>query len=219
MTSDAVPRWVRALTLPSVLFISALAGHAVAGGVTPAAPVLVFLFVITVAVLVPLVGALISPARIVALLIVGEGLLHLALELLGRSTVMSAMSDPAAMSSPTGCHLMMQPISATPYGSVMSLMSDGYVIMLVAHVAAAVVVGVWFAAGERILWNVLRLAARPVVGAWQTVVAVVRGAVGTMIISHPRPRLCGDLRRTVCGLLWAAGAVSRRGPPPLCCVR
>jgi hypothetical protein len=219
MTSDAVPRWARALTLPSVLFISALAGHAAAGGVTPAPPVLVFLFVITVAVLVPLVGALISPARIVALLIVGEGLLHIALELLGRSTVMTAMNNPAAMSSPTGCHLMMQPISAAPYGSGMSLMSGGHLIMLLAHIAAAVAVGMWLAAGERVLWNVLRLAARPVIGAWQTVVAVVRGAVGTMIISRPRFQLCWDLRRTVCGLLWAAGAVSRRGPPALCCVR
>jgi hypothetical protein len=219
MTSDAVPRWARALTLPSVLFISALAGHAAAGGVTPAPPVLVFLFVITVAVLVPLVGALISPARIVALLIVGEGLLHIALELLGRSTVMTAMNNPAAMSSPTGCHLMMQPISAAPYGSGMSLMGDGHVIMLLAHIAAAVAVGMWLAAGERVLWNVVRLAARPVIGAWQTVVAVVRGAVGTMIISRPRFQLCWDLRRTVCGLLWAAGAVSRRGPPALCCVR
>ena len=219
MTSDAVPRWARALTLPSVLFISALAGHAAAGGFTPAPPVLVFLFVITVAVLVPLVGALISPARIVALLIVGEGLLHIALELLGRSTVMTAMNNPAAMSSPTGCHLMMQPISAAPYGSGMSLMSGGHLIMLLAHIAAAVAVGMWLAAGERVLWNVVRLAARPVIGAWQTVVAVVRGAVGTMIISRPRFQLCWDLRRTVCGLLWAAGAVSRRGPPALCCVR
>ena len=218
MTSDAVPRWVRALTLPSVRFISALAGHAAAGGVTPAPPVLVFLFVITVAVLVPLVGALISPARIVALLIVGEGLLHIALELLGRSTVMTAMNNPAAMSSPTGCHLMMQPISAAPYGSEMSLMGDGHVIMLLAHIAAAVAVGMWLAAGERVLWNVVRLAARPVIGAWQTVVAVVRGAVGTMIISRARFQLCGDLWRTVCGLLWAAGAVSRRGPPaPVLC--
>lgn len=214
MTTDAVPRWARALTLPSVLFISALAGHTAAGGVTPAAPVLVFLFVMTVAVLVPLIGALISPARIVALLIVGEGLLHIAL---GRSTVMSAMNDPAAMSSPTGCHLMMQPISATPYGFVMSLMSDGHVIMLAAHVAAAGVVGVWFAAGERVLWNVLRLAARPVVGAWQVVVGLAGGAVGAKLIRRPRLQLCWDLRRTVCGLLWAAGAVSRRGPPALCC--
>jgi hypothetical protein len=217
MTTDAVPRWARALTLPSVLFISALAGHTAAGGVTPAAPVLVFLFVITAAVLVPLVGALISPVWIVALLIVGEGLLHIALELLGRSTVISAMNDPAAMSLPTGCHLMMQPISATPYGSVMSLMSDGHVIMLAAHVAAAGVVGVWFAAGERVLWNVLRLAARPVVGVWQVVVGLARGTFGTKLIRRPRLQLCWDLRRTVCGLLWAAGAVSRRGPPAQCC--
>ncbi|HEY6688279.1 MAG TPA: hypothetical protein VI094_18960, partial [Propionibacteriaceae bacterium] len=168
MTSDTVPRWARALTLPSVLFISALAGHTAAGGVTPAAPVLVFLFVITVAVLVPMVGALISPARIVALLIVGEGLLHVALQLLAGSGAMSAMSgtatDPGAVLSPTSCHMMMQPISAAPHGSVMSLMSHGHLIMLLAHLAAAFVVGFWFAAGERVLWNVLRLAARPVVG-------------------------------------------------------
>jgi hypothetical protein len=218
MTSDAMPRWARALTLPSVLFISALAGHTAAGGVRPAAPVLVFLFVITVAVLVPLVDALISPARIVALLIGGEALLHTALELLGRSTVMSAMHDPAVMSSPASCHLMMQPTSAAPHGSVMSLMSDGHVIMLLAHVAAAFVVGVWFAAGERVLRNVLRLAARPVVGAWQVVVGVARGVVGTELISHPQLQLCWDLRRTVRASRWAAGAVSRRGPPALCCV-
>jgi hypothetical protein len=219
MTSDAVPRWMRALTLPSVLFISALAGHTAAGGVTPAPPVLVLLFVLTVAVLVPLVGTLVSPARIVALLIGGEALLHAALELLGRSAVMSAMDDPAAMSSATSCHLMMQPTSTAPFGSVMSLMSDGHVIMLLAHVTAAAVVGMWLAAGERVFWSVLRLAARPVTEAWHTVVAVLRGAVGTILISHPRLQLCWDLRRTVCGLLWAAGAVCRRGPPALCCVR
>jgi hypothetical protein len=218
MTSDTVPRWARALTLPSVLFISALAGHTAAGGVTPPAPVLVFLFAATVAVLVPLVGALSSPARIVALLIIGEGLLHVALELLGRSTVMSAMHDPAAMSSPANCHLMVQPTSATPYGSVVSLMSDGHVMMLLAHVAAAVVVGVWFAAGEHVLWKVLRLAARPVIGAWQVVVSVARGAVAIKLISHPQLQLCWDLRRTVCALRCAAGAISRRGPPALCCV-
>jgi hypothetical protein len=36
MTSDAALRWVRALTLPSVLFTSALAGHVAGGGVIPA---------------------------------------------------------------------------------------------------------------------------------------------------------------------------------------
>jgi hypothetical protein len=101
----------------------------------------------------------------------------------------------------------------------MSLMSDGHVIMLArAHCCRGRGRDVARSWRARSL-DVLRLAARPVIGAWQTVVAVVRGAVGTMIISDPRPRLCGDLRRTVCGLLWAAGAVSRRGPPALCCVR
>src|SRR6187200_322692 len=192
MTSDTVPRWVRALTLASVLFISALAGHTAAGGVMPAASVLVFLFVITLVAVAPLVGALLSPARIVALLIGGEAVLHAALEFLSRSTVMSAIggtaADPAAMLSPTSCHLMMQPTSAMPYGSGTSLLRDGHVIMLLAHMAAAVVAWMWLVAGERVFWNLLRLAARPVAGAWQAVVAVVRGAVGTILISHPRPQ-------------------------------
>ena len=44
MTSGAVLRWVRALTLPTVLFTSALAGHAAGDGVTPAVSALIALF-------------------------------------------------------------------------------------------------------------------------------------------------------------------------------
>ena len=82
MTSDALLRRVRALTLPSVLFTSGLAGHAAAGGVTPAASVLIPLFVLTVVAVAPFVGAPISPLRSVALLAGGQGLLHAALQLL-----------------------------------------------------------------------------------------------------------------------------------------
>jgi hypothetical protein len=79
--------------------------------------------------------------------------------------------------------------------------------------AAAVVVGVWLAAGERALWMVLVLAARPVVVAWRTVTVVVRGGIGAMIGSYLRLQLGSDLPWVVRRLVWAAGAVSRRGPP------
>jgi hypothetical protein len=53
MMSDAVSRWARALTLPSVLFTTALAGHAVGDGAIPAASVLALLFVLTVVSVAP----------------------------------------------------------------------------------------------------------------------------------------------------------------------
>jgi hypothetical protein len=48
MTTDAVRHGMRVLTLPSVLFTAGLAGHAFAGGDTPAASVLVPLLLLTV---------------------------------------------------------------------------------------------------------------------------------------------------------------------------
>jgi hypothetical protein len=76
MTSDAVLRGARALTLPSVLFTSGLAGHVAAGGVTPAASALVPLFVLTVLAVAAFAMAPISPARAVVLMVGGQGLLH-----------------------------------------------------------------------------------------------------------------------------------------------
>ena len=92
MTSDAVPRQVRVLTLPSVLFASGLAGHVAADGVTPGTSVLISLFVLTVVMVAPFADAT-SPVRAVALLAGGQGLLHAALQLLGGTTV----PTPAAM--------------------------------------------------------------------------------------------------------------------------
>jgi hypothetical protein len=113
MTSDAVLRWVRALTLASVLFTSGLAGHVAAGGVTPAASALVPLFVLTVLAVAAFAMAPISPARAVVLMVGGQGLLHAALQLFGGPRVTATMticgmgSGVDAVSWPTGSHLMM----------------------------------------------------------------------------------------------------------------
>ena len=83
MTSDAVLRGVRVLTLPAVLFTSGLAGHVAGDGAVPAVGVLVALFVLTVVAVAPFAGTAMSPARVVALLVGGQGVLHTALQLLG----------------------------------------------------------------------------------------------------------------------------------------
>ena len=50
--------------------------------------------------------------------------------------------------------------------------------MLLGHLAAAVVVGAWLVAGERALWTLLALTARPAVEAWRRVTEVLRVGVG-----------------------------------------
>ena len=222
MTSDVVLRWVRALTLASVLFTSGLAGHAAGGGLIPAESVLVSLFVLTVVAVAPFARAPVRPAGAVALLVGGQGLLHAALQLLSGTAVTAPTvmcgADMGAMaaSSSTSCHLMTHS-GAASHGLAMPLINGGHLLMLLGHLAAAVVVGVWLAAGERALWMLLGIAARPVVEAWRTVAAVARGGIGGVVVSCPRLLPGWGRRCAVCGLVWAVGVVSRRGPPS-CCV-
>jgi hypothetical protein len=216
MTSDAVLRGMRVLTLPSVLFATALAGHVAGDGAMPAGWVLVALFVLTVVAVAPFVGAALSLARVVALLVGGQGVLHAVLQLLGTAvTATSTMYGEGTggpMSSPTGSHLMMHTDAAASDGFVLSLMSGGHLVMLLAHLAAAVVVGAWLAAGERALWMLLALTARPLVDAWGTIVAVARGA-GAIVVGCPRLQTGWGLRRLAHSWVWTAGVISLRGPP------
>jgi hypothetical protein len=217
MVSDAVLRGMRVLTLPSVLFASGLAGHLASHGATPAGWVLVALFVLTVVGVAPLAGAPLSPARVGALLVGGQGVLHTVFQLLGGTAVTATTTICDAGTggpvSPTSSHLMTHPDAAASHGFSMSLISGGHLVMLLAHLAAAVVVGVWLAAGERALWMLLALTARPLVDAWETVTAAARGGVGAVVVSCPRLQTGWGLRRVVRGRVWTAGVVSRRGPP------
>jgi hypothetical protein len=156
----------------------------------------------------------------VALLVGAQGLLHAALQILVRTaatapTARSGVDTGAAVSTPASCHLMTQPGAAGSHGFVMSLMSGGHLVMLFGHLAAAVGVCVWLAAGDRALGTVLTLAARQVHDAWRTVTRVAQGAISPAVVNYPRFQLRWHLRCAAVSL-WAEGAVSRRGPP-LCC--
>jgi hypothetical protein len=213
-------RGMRVLTLPSVLFTSGLAGHVAGDGATPPGWALVALFMLTVVAAAPFAGASLSPARVVALLIGGQGVLHAALQLLGGTFAATTAMDgapigPATGSAPASSHLMMHHGAGASPGPVMSLMSGGHLVMLLAHLAAAVVVGAWLSAGERALWMLLTLSARPLVDAWRTVTAVGRGGVGALVVSCPRLQIGSGLRCVVSGRVWTVGVVARRGPPGL----
>jgi hypothetical protein len=218
MTSDAVLRRVRVLTLPSVLFASGLAGHDAAHGGIPTPSVLAPLFVLTMAVVAPFAGARTSPARAVALLAGGQALLHAAFQLLGGSAGTAttapcgATNGMAAM--PTSSHHAMHHCAAASPSS--TGMSDGHLLMLLTHLAAAVVVGAWLVAGERAFWTLLGLTARPVVEAWRAVTGMVRCGVGA-VPKGPRLQLGWGLLSPVRDVMWAMGVVTRRGPPASCC--
>ena len=220
MGSDAVRCLVRALTLPCVLFASGLAGHAAGGGLVPTGSVLVALFVLTVVAVAPFARAPLRPATALALLIGGQGLLHAGLELLSSAagpapTVMCGASMGAMAAAPsTSCHVMMHGGAASPRLAI-PVLSGGHLVMVLGHIAAAIVVGLWLAAGERALWMLLALGMRPVLDAWRMVAALAGGGFDDSVDGCPRllpdrGRLCA-----VGEMVWAVGVVSRRGPP--CC--
>jgi len=214
MTSDALLRGMRVLTLPSVLFATGLAGHIAGDGATPAGYVLVALFGFTVVAVAPFVGSALSPARVMALLVGGQGVLHAALQLLSGTTVSATSTRccEGSVPSPASPHLMMHTDAAASHGVVMSPMSGGHIAMLLAHLAAAVVVSVWLAAGERALWMLLALAARPLVAAWVTIVAAARSD-DAIVVGSPRLQAAWGLPGVVHGCMWTAGVISLRGPP------
>jgi hypothetical protein len=222
MGSDAVRCLVRTLTLPCVLVASGLVGHTAGGGSIPTGSVLVALFVLTLVAVAPFARAPLRAATALALLIGAQGLLHAALELLSRTavtapTVMCGPSMDAMAAAPsTSCHVMMHGDAAST-GLAMPVLSGGHLVMVLGHIAAAIVVGLWLAAGERALWMLLALGMRPVINAWRMVATLAGGGLHEMADSRPRllPN-CGRLH-AVDDMVWAVGAVSRRGPPS-CCV-
>jgi hypothetical protein len=223
MASDAMLRWLRAATLPPVLFTSGLVSHAAAGGVIPGGSVLVPLFVLTVVAAASFARAAITPMQAAALLIGSQGLLHAALHVLGdkAATVTTTMCHgamDAAGSSPTGphlisSHLMTQPGAPASHGFAISPMSSGQIIMPLAHLAVVVVVGVWLAAGDRAFWTFLIFAARPVAEAWRTVREAARDRIGAVVGCSPLVPPGMHTRPAVSSSVLAMSVVSRRGPP------
>jgi hypothetical protein len=217
MTGDTVLRRVRVLTLASLIFISGLAGHVAAGGPTPTRPALVLVFVLTVGVVTQFVGAPISPARVAALLVGGQGLLHAGLQLLGGSTLADTNHNCAAhVSATTGSHHMTHLAPAASHGWATSLVGGSQLVMLLGHVAAGCVVAMWLAAGERALVTLLAFTVRPVIDAWRSITALGHSVSGTADTRFPRSQPDWITRYSIRSSRWAATVVSRRGPPRCC---
>jgi hypothetical protein len=206
MEGNTVLRWVRALTLAWVLLGSGVAGHVAAGGFAPTASVLLPLFVLIAAAMVPLLKAPASTRRVTALLVVGQGVLHVLLQVLGGSAAVAA--DPLSTHLGHG-------VASTPTDSSLVFVPGDHLAMLLAHVAAALVVGLWLAAGERAAWRLVSVAALPVVDAWITLRELSTTAAVALISPRPAALPSWSLESATRSSSWAGQGVSRRGPPRL----
>jgi hypothetical protein len=93
-------------------------------------------------------------------------------------------------------------------------MSSAHVGMLLAHLVASLVLGLWLAAGERAAWTLVQLAARPVAVAFHILLnaisALVAAGVGwARVCAAPGWVLELVLRSDAC----TVDCLSRRGPP------
>ena len=147
MAGYGVLRWVRALTLASVLLVSGLTGHGAAGGAAPPSALILPLFVIATVAVAPFLEGPVSARRVAALLLGGQGVLHVILQVVAGTTVSSqAGASMPASNGPAMTHVMVDG-AAVPYP--VTVVTGAHLGMLLAHVAAAMAVGVWLAAGER----------------------------------------------------------------------
>lgn len=130
MTSIGWPlRVVRGGVLATVALLAGAGGHALAGGALPSIPVLAGLLAALTPIAALLLGRRTDALQAGLLLVLGQAVVHLAL--MGTAD--------AAHHGVDGGH------GATPT-------------MLLAHLVAAGIGGLWLAAGERALWTVLDLA-------------------------------------------------------------
>lgn len=200
-------RWVRAAVLSLLVVTSTLAAHVAGGGELPDLSML-----LPVCALVTLSSAALLRRPLswwwsATLLLTGQTALHGALQLLPVQTVTGTPGHPAGS---TAFH----PHADTAVTALRALTGwSADARMVVAHLGAALLVGVWLAAGERALWSLATLAARTMATAWLRLRRALRASLATPLV-RARPR-----RRT-----WAAVVVPlamdsarsgnrRRGPP------
>lgn len=223
-------RVVRAAVLAAVVVAASVAAHVTGGGSAPGPLTVSGLIVVCTAVLAGMLGRPASTARIVSLLCGGQLLLHVAFTVLGGhgsgslTGPVDGLSTPAPAGADHAAHgtgSMPAPGTGPVSGMVQRLapeLTPAQLGMTLAHLAAVALLGLWLAAGERLVWRTVVLLARPVVRGLGRVYAALlllsaRTATSACRSPHGRrwPRWWPD-PVLPSRLLLLAGIV-RRGPP------
>lgn len=222
-TATLPVRCLRAALLAAVVVAVGSVAHVTAGGLVPGATSLLALYAALAVACAGVLGREASAARLVALTVGGQLVVHGALSAFAGHVAAPAMAHGphGGMVHPGSGSTPSPSLDSSLDSSLASVLGHGVQdalerpLMTAAHVAAAVVVGLWLAVGERALWTFVRLArctARGVLAAALTALGLhpvvlrsVRGATGVRAVAvDPVPLLP----------VWSRGP-ARRGPPPV----
>ena len=203
-------RWARACLVAALAWGTASAGHVLAGGELPAAWFIAMLVAVTAW---PFSMALRTRAgglRMIVLLGVGQAAMHAALVVTSWGVGPAPVVDPhGAMTGTTSAPSMMRD------GHAMSLLPGPF--MVLAHVAAALVLGLVLADAERSVFAFLGLLLVPVQDFGRELIRRVLTllAFGTRSMRDAGPDARSDVNVAIGRLLQRllGAAIGRRGPP------
>ncbi len=225
---DPVLVWSRAFALAAVTMLAGIVGHVSADGLLPGLPVLTGLLLVGVVMSATLLNRPASRRRIVGLLVLGQAAVHLVFTVTAghvgdRAVATTRHVGTGGLPSVDGHRVgsLMDSYHATvgtasgvapavPIGHLVNDLS-AHAPMMAAHLAAAALVGLWLAAGERALWSLVAFASRAALGPLAAAFAACRvvlapPAAVVPIATEPRPPRAPAL---------LARVVVRRGPPAL----
>lgn len=200
-------RWSRATTVATAATLVAMWAHLSADERAPSSPVLAFLVLALTAAIAPFLARPASITRIVLLTVVAQFGAHTTLALAAAhegnastaTDLTSARAPVVSQHAHTG--------TAAGDGLVAQLSDHVFAYdtrMLLTHIAAAVVVGAWLAAGERAVWTL-------VTHIWRSLVLPVMPLATP---EAPSAAAVPSVVETMLLRLWV-GSVGRRGPPHL----
>ncbi|MDO9496141.1 MAG: hypothetical protein Q7J48_10600 [Nocardioides sp.] len=188
--------WARAGTLGSVVMLLGSVSHVSAGGLLPHVGWLAVMLAVSTVLSARFLLQAAAPGRLVALVVAGQAMVHLGLTLsAGHRTATTPGALPAHPHAPGAgsgaLHALEHAAETAPLTSdsapslgsaTISHLVEHTVnagpLMLVAHLCAAVAVGLWLAVGESALWTVLALTSTSV----RTLVSRARQAFGRSLL-------------------------------------
>lgn len=198
--AGAALRWSRALVLAAFAWALGTGAHAAGGEAPPPLPLplLLLLLPVTAAALAPLLGRRLRTRSVIGLLVTGQAAIHGLLALSGSH---SRAPHPA----PSGHHRAAHQPAVEVFDHLLA--ADPR--MFIGHLVATMLVGWWLAAGERVVWSLVRAAGEPVASALRALTAPRACLVQ---FAAPAARWQGDQARRP-ALRLIGHSVVRRGPP------
>lgn len=222
---DSWVLWLRALAVGGLAFMLGVVGHVSADGLLPGPALLLILLAFGVVMSAPLLNGPAGTLRLVLMLVGGQTLIHVALTATAghvgdttakatapvspKAPVLPADADGRRVGSLQDAYSQMLPASGDhqPTLPIGHLISDltAHAPMMAAHLAAAVLVGLYLGYGERSLWALIRWAGQALLPLSRIPAAMplsMARLLSTVDRTPPAPR-----RR------WGVQPLSRRGPP------